>query len=499
MNASVSVIPAKPHWVISLARTISSFPAVITAALIAKVFWTCRDRIADPDLWWHLRNAEYLLSNHRLPTVDTYSYTAAGSAWINHEWLSELIYYVAFRSFGLRGIFVVFTLGLAVLVVCVFWFCRREGADPLAAAVATIGGGLLAMVGFGPRTQTLGWLCFAALFAILLQFRATRRGPLWLVPLIFCFWVNLHGSWLIGLTVYAIFVAAGLVHRDLGLWSADAWSAAELKRLIIVGLASLGALLVNPYGYRLLLYPFDLMWHQKANIANVQEWVSVNFNDPRGKLVFVVLGVIFALALIGRRRWRIDDALLTTFVLYCGLTHIRFLFLAGLVLPPVLAPHFDGISSYDPMRERRWLNLILELTAIGVIVVGFPSPERLQAQISGFFPVRAIAFLRAHPQEGRMFNLYQWGGYQEWMLRDVKTFVDSRSDIFDYKGVLQDEVDVINLKNTQEILDRYRISYILYPAETSLSYFLSKMPQWEQIYNDGQAVIFRRVVKNNRP
>jgi hypothetical protein len=237
------------------------------------------------------------------------------------------------------------------------------------------------------------------------------------------------------------------------------------------------------------------MWRQKANIANVQEWFSVNFNDPRGKLVILVLGFIFALALLERKRWRIDNALLTAFVLYCGLTHTRFLFLAGLVLPPILAPHFNGISSYDPRRERRWLNSALIAAAVVVMIMGFPSAEKLQAQISDFFPVRAIAFLRAHPQQGRIFNLYQWGGYQEWHLRGVPTFVDSRTDIFDYKGVFQDHIDVIQLKNSQEILDRYQVSYVLFPAYTALAYYLGKVPEWELIYGDEQAVIFRRVVK----
>jgi len=42
-------------------------------------------------------------------------------------------------------------------------------------------------------------------------------------------------------------------------------------------------------------------------------------------------------------------------------------------------------------------------------------------------------------------------------------------------------------------LDSYHISYVLYPAGTPLSYFLSKSPQWERIYGDNLAVIYRRV------
>jgi hypothetical protein len=91
-----------------------------------------------------------------------------------------------------------------------------------------------------------------------------------------------------------------------------------------------------------------------------------------------------------------------------------------------------------------------------------------------------------------MFNLYQWGGYLEWNLPQERTFIDSRSDIFEYKGVLNDYLQIVNLTDSQEILDRYRVTYVLYPAGTALPYFFSKSSLWERIYGDGQAVIYRR-------
>ena len=53
----------------------------------------------DPDIWWHMRNAQYLFQHHQFPRFDTYSFTVAGHPWINHG--------VAERSsllFGLSGI-----------------------------------------------------------------------------------------------------------------------------------------------------------------------------------------------------------------------------------------------------------------------------------------------------------------------------------------------------------------------------------------------------------
>jgi hypothetical protein len=311
--------------------------------------------------------------------------------------------------------------------------------------------------------------------------------------ILFGVWVNCHGRWLIGLFIYAMFVGAGLIRRDIGRLVAAPWSNSELKKLIVTGLASVAALAVNPFGYRLLLYPFDTAFHQNLGVGIVQEWASVDFKDPRGKLVAIVLGAVFAMALIAQRRWRIDDALLTAFVLYCGITHVRFLLLAGIVLPPILAPKLGRISSYRPEREHRILNAALLAIAVGVFVLGFPSARMLDAEVAGFFPVSAVELLRAHSQQGHMFNLFQWGGYLEWNLPEAQTFIDSRSDIFEYKGVLKDYWDIAGLSNSQEVLDRYQVAYVLYAPDTPLSYFLSRSPRWERIYGDERSLIYRRV------
>src|SRR5689334_20226777 len=170
------------RWLERIGRSLSSFPALIIAVLIAKIYWTCRDRIGDPDLWWHFRDARYLIEHLRFPNVDMYSFTAAGAPWANHEWLSEIFYYAVFHALGLTGVFILFVSAVAVLFVAVFSLCRRTTDDPLAAGVATMFGMFLAMVGFTPRAQHFGWLCFIALYAILLRFRSEKCAPLWLIP-----------------------------------------------------------------------------------------------------------------------------------------------------------------------------------------------------------------------------------------------------------------------------------------------------------------------------
>src|SRR5713226_2949561 len=80
------------------------FPVMLTALLVTLQFIMSHQNVSDPDIWWHLRNAEYLFQHHELPRYDLYSFTVAGQPWINHEWLSEVPFYLAWRAGGLVGI-----------------------------------------------------------------------------------------------------------------------------------------------------------------------------------------------------------------------------------------------------------------------------------------------------------------------------------------------------------------------------------------------------------
>jgi hypothetical protein len=476
----------------ALPNRVLSFPSAILAILAGKVFWTCRERMVDTDLGWHLRNGEYLLKNGRWPDFDSYSFTAAGVRWVDHSWVPEIVYYLSHHWLGLSGIFVVFTATIAALLLSVFFLSLARAEDPLGAAVATILGGLLAMVGFTPRAQNFGWLCFMGVFAILLRYHEKRQAPLWLIPLLFAFWINCHASWPFGLAVFLIIFGSGFIRHDIGNIGTSPWSSAEAKKLWATLMVSFAALFLNPFGWRLVRYPIDMAFHQQMNVGLGAEWASVDFNDFRGGCVLVLLAALFVTALLQHRRWQIADVLLTAFALFCGLKHIRFLMLTGIVLPPILASQLGRLSTYDSAHERRALNGIIIALVVALVIVKFPSNRDLEAQLGVSFPAAAVSYLNAHPEPGNVFNQYEWGGYLEWKLPQAKIFIDSRTDIFEYRGVLRDYVEITMLRQPQQLLDRYQVGYILFAADSPLSLFLSRSPQWECVFHDGQAVIYRR-------
>ena len=233
-----------------------SFPVMCMFLLAAVIFRYSARGIAEPDIWWHLRNARTLLQFHSFPRMDTYSFSAAGSPWINFEWLSEVPFFLGFKAMGLQGILAVYFAVLVLIYVGVYYRSCRAGADCKDAAVATLGAICLGGVSMAPRMLLFGWLCMVGLLLVLDRFRRTGKG-LWLLPPLFALWINLHGSWVFGMVVLVLTIASGLVEGEWGLVVARRWTSGELKKLLLALAASLAALFVNPFGYKLVLYPFD--------------------------------------------------------------------------------------------------------------------------------------------------------------------------------------------------------------------------------------------------
>jgi hypothetical protein len=473
------------------ASSFFTFPVLCVFMLGGFIFRFCKFQFAEPDIWWHLRNARYLVQYHSFPRVDTYSLGAAGAVWLPHEWLSEVPFYLGFRAMGLQGIFTVYFVLVFLIFAGVYYLACRAGADCKDATVVTCLAILAGGVSIGPRMLLFGWLCMVALLILLDRFRCSGKG-LWLLPPLFCIWINLHGSWVFGMVALLIAVASGLVEGQWGMVEARRWSPAELKKLLAVFVASVAALFVNPFGYRLPLYPFDLFFRQSSNLQHIEEWQPVDFNLNQGRLGMIMILALFAAALFSRRRWKLSDVILAAFALWFALTRVRLLFLAGIVLPSLLAPSLRLFTPYDREIDKPWLNAAIMMALIGSLVYFFPSQASLAEQVSAGYPTAAVEFMQKEHVNGRIFNSYGWGGYMEWMAPDLKPFIDGRADIFVYNGTFDEYGEVSKLKAPFRVLDKYGIEYVLFNQDSPVSYLLDHSPAWHVIYSDKVAVLYQR-------
>ena len=198
-----------------LAAKLFSFPVMCMFLLAAVIFGFSAKQIAEPDIWWHLRDVACLFQNHTIPSVDTYSFTTAGLPRLDFEWLSEIPFFLAFEARGLQGLLAVYFPVLVLIYVGVYYRSCRAGADCKDATVATLLAIFLGVVSIGPRTLLFGWLCMMGLLLLLDRFQRTGKG-LWLMPPLFALWINLHGSWVFGVVVVGLTIVSGAGGRGVG-------------------------------------------------------------------------------------------------------------------------------------------------------------------------------------------------------------------------------------------------------------------------------------------
>jgi hypothetical protein len=484
---------AGPKGWVGQYRSAASFLVVLTFAFLALVFILAHGKIADPDIWWHLHNADYLTHRHSLPNSDTYSFTVPGHSWMNHEWLAELPYYFAWRAFGLSGIDAVAVILISLIFLGVLYLSYRECENYKAAVLASSYSVFIGTVSFGPRTILFGYACLVALLIILQRFRQESHAALWLIPPLFSLWVNLHGSWFIGMIIFSIIVAAGMFRLNWGMIDSEPWTAQQRKNLLLAWGASVAALFVNPFGARLVFYPLDLAFRQKVNIEHVHEWVSVDFHDARGKFVIVLLIILLISSILRPRRWTLSELAVSVFVLYSGLTYVRFLFLLGIVIAPAIAKFLDFVPPYQRQLDTPVFNTFVIFVIIAGIAYYWPRPAQLQRSVDEQYPREAVAYLQAHPPEGPIVNYYLWGGFLNWKDPNVKVFIDGRADIFEYSGVFQDYLSLLGLDAPEPILDKYKARYVLFPRHEPFTYFMEHDPKWKTVYSDQISVLLERI------
>jgi hypothetical protein len=74
------------------------------AAVLIAILLADSNRHTDPDLWGHLRFGQVFIAGRRLLHRDTYSYSAAGHRWRDHEWLAEVVMAAVYNAAGVVGL-----------------------------------------------------------------------------------------------------------------------------------------------------------------------------------------------------------------------------------------------------------------------------------------------------------------------------------------------------------------------------------------------------------
>jgi hypothetical protein len=461
--------------------------------------------LEDPDTLWHLRTGRWILDHASFPVVDSYSYTAVGQRWISVEWLSEIIFSLAYTIGEWRGVVLLSAFLCAAIIATLSWYLLRNLRFSVAIAWTAI-----TAVAISPhflaRPHLFSYLLIVVwTITIVDSYDKTDFKPSTLVLcIIIVIWANMHGSFPLGLVLLGIFVMYSCCRkaalRDYTKCKGD------LLLLVIVGVCAL----LTPYGIYPALLTLEVT-NLKYALKNVVEWHSPDFQQQRIHL-FLLVGLLSALVGLGVR---VKGPRLIVFglLLVLGLSHTRGLVTLFLLMPVILArplneclPWFRPIgadvsvgpqttNASDPALlylRRRSAAIPLVLFAIAVLVTAVSWHRTNVGPPGSVAPRAAIEFVRRAGITGNVFNSYMFGGYL--IFSGIPTFIDGRIPPYsdDFVRRTFEAIKLADIDDSFRLLDEYNVNWVILRPAEALTRALARSGFWNEVYSDKYAVVFVR-------
>lgn len=438
--------------------------------------------LSDGDPCWHWLQGNWMLEHRAVLRADFLSHTRPGAPLVCKDWGSDVLWAVAGNLGGWSGILLLAAALIATTLGLFCWQLRSDGIAPVVAVGAT----LLALGACAAH-----WLARPHLWTQLLivpvawtmrefnRDRLTARQAAWRLALVLAVWANLHGGFLMGLVVIALYAAGDAVERPRRLGPAAG--------LFVVGWV---ATLLNPNGWRLHAHVLEFL-RQPALTLSTDEWRAPDLSSVamRGFVVWLV-AALGTLAVVWRRL-RPSELVVVMGWVGLALLAARHVPLCALVVTPVLAAHFAGPKRAAAGGSRGGNAVLVAgavAGAVGALVGGWQT--ELPARD---WPVQAADFVRANGERlrGAMFNEYAWGGYLAQELPGRRVFVDGRNDFYGLPLLREYETVARALPGWEKVLAQYQVGWTILPPASPLNQALARAG-WECAYADPVATIYRR-------
>ncbi len=417
------------------------------------------------------------------------------------------------RTFGLTGIVIFFSFLISLVYYLLFKIYRKNKHDIISVVFIVILIVTASMIHWLARPHIFSLLLMVIWYYLLDEYQYKHKNYLYFFPPMMLLWVNLHGGFLTGFILLGIYLFGNLLKL---IYSKGVERDDYKKKVRMLGVTTIACLfvsLINPYGYNILLFPFNLV-SNKFIMNHVLEFLSPNFHTIHVKPFEFMLYFIIVILVFSRLRMNIIELAMIILFAHMALYSARYIPLFSIIAAPILlrqlgpileqsngrlAKFFkkrsDNISIIDAsVKGYLWpaaaIVLVFVLAASGVIEYQFDEKRK---------PVAAVEFLKKENLQGNMFNNDEFGDYiiyAAWP--QYKVFFDGRSDMYGTK-IFREYFKVVKIKPGWDgVIRKYNMNWIIYNANSALSLFLVEHADWTLIYADNVANIFVKNIPENQ-
>ena len=498
-------------------KFIQFFIPRIEYILFAAMFWGVASTgpillNSDGDLPRHLLTGKLIRTTYQIHSTDIFSYRTTGFPSIPHEWLAQVTLSVFNDILGLGGV-VFFTALIVTITWAIIFNESLKRSQSLFSALLFTGLGVGAsLIHVLPRPHLFSYL-FTALWILALEhIQSDKPQRWWVLPALMLLWVNLHGMFVLGIVIWIIYLVGNLFEKPSRAWTSWA-SDPGTKSMLLGGTFALVTTFLSPSGFKIWAAIASLGGNAYIK-SRIPEYQSANFQMAE-TWPFILL-LLLGIASFARSSLKIRWGHVFLIAAFAGIAlySSRMLPLFAVVAVPILAKSFsDWIK--DDFSNSRFLSMEANIGAINrtsngliwmlavIVAVVFLFRSNISIDPAGkgnafdssFFPVDAISWLDSHPQNGHMFNEFDWGGYillKSWPKYPI--FMDGHTHIYG-EALTREYEEVITLREGWEnVFEKYQIEWTILRNRSPVVERLAEQG-WQILYQDETAIILRQANK----
>lgn len=464
------------------------------------VFIASLYRPYDADLGWHLKYGEYFFKHGYTLNENTFSTMMPNFKWINIAWVTDVISYLIFNYLGFFGL----TLVGALVITITFLFIAK--AFKLSYWEKSIIFPFLLFVE-NPLNQVSfrGQLISIMLFSILLYL--LRRGEeggkkaLYFIPILFLIWGNIHGQFILGLGVLALWVFLRVVDESAKVKRIDIQAHIPFVLLLIISGLVVG---IHPYG--LEVYSDALIHFKNEDLKYVVEYLP--FSDLSN---LWWNQIIIALLVSTGLLFKFFDQSLRGSIVWLGLVFILYILSLSVrryawSMYYLTIPFLQPVAHFFKPDSKKQTNIsatVIFLILISITIV-LKSPFQQFTDMSwdtyckeySDCSKESVLYLKKHDLTKNLFTLYNWGGWMIWNYPEVKPLIDGRMHLWrDEKGYSAFH-DYYSYEQNWSDINKSSYKTVLISHGKPLYKRLLRLEEqgkWQQVYADDRASIFVRI------
>jgi hypothetical protein len=450
------------------------------------------------DIWFILNSGRYVFKNG-IPHIEPFT-IHEGMSFVMQQWLSAIIFWINYSTFGEIGLYLVVFLIYILFVNMTFKLCMFLSEDNffISYGISFIVITLISL--FMTQRPYIFLFLLIVIEIYFLEKYIKSNKVVYLLPLLALsvLMINLQAAmW----PLLFVILIPYLIDSFKFKFKFIEGQGYRKKGLFFITLGMLAAGFMNPYGIEAITYLFSSYGFKEVS-SFVLEMHSADINSLLGKIIFCTIFLIFFIIFIYRKgRYKLRYYLLTFGTAYMAISAVRsyaILIICGLIPLSYYLKDYK-MKTIEIKNDKRTLlirKILVVLLAVLIIFVIFQKNKFIDNEHKDL--IKSVDFLdKFNKAEVKLYTGYNDGGYLEF--RGFKVYLDPRAEVFlktnnkKYNIMKEFALMQSGQRYYKEVLDNYNFTHLLVSKNDILNTYLPYDENYKIIYSSDYYKIFENI------